>query len=269
VRDSSSQVVTLRTIQLAGLPLACITGRELIDHVFGCLDRGQGGWIITANVDHLQRHASNPEIVELYRHADVIVADGAPLVWASRLSGRPLPERIAGSDLVWSLAERAAAAGRTVCLLGGAPGAAEGAAQRFLECFPDLVVATTLSPSVSDRPAASEIDAIRRALEAARPDIVYVALGSPKQERLIAGLRQCLPAAWWIGVGVSLSFVAGQVSRAPHWVQRLGMEWAHRMLQEPRRLMRRYLLNNLPFTIGLLARSLVMRMRKSGKGVNI
>lgn len=254
----------LRTIDLAGMPVACITGSKLVDHMFESLNHSQGGWIVTANVDHLQRYTSDREIVDLYRNADIIVADGAPLIWASRLRGTPLPERIAGSDLVWSIAERAAVTGHSICLLGGAPGAAEGAAQRFFERLPDLIIASTISPNVSNHPTAEEVEAIRHALTTARPDIVYVALGSPKQERLIAALREAFPSTWWVGVGVSLSFVAGHVSRAPAWMQRIGLEWLHRMSQEPGRLIRRYLFNNLPFTIKLLAGALVARLRTPG-----
>ncbi|TCK18174.1 N-acetylglucosaminyldiphosphoundecaprenol N-acetyl-beta-D-mannosaminyltransferase [Thiogranum longum] len=259
-----SPVGIIKTVTLQGLPLACISATQLVDHVFESLSRGQGGWIITANIDHLQRYVSTPDIVDLYSHAEVIVADGTPLVWASRLLGDPLPERIAGSDLVWTLAEHAAEKGRSICLLGGAPGAAEGAAKQLLERFPNLVIAATCSPTVSEQPTEDEVEAIRKTLQAASPDIVYVAIGSPKQERLIAALRSSLPATWWIGVGVSLSFVAGHVSRAPRWVQRLGLEWVHRMLQEPERLVKRYLFNNLPFTFRLFARSLVTRFTSAG-----
>ena len=251
----------IKTINLAGLPIAKVTSDALVDHVFDRLDHAQGGWIITANVDHLQRYASDPDIVELYRDAEIIVADGTPLVWASRLLGTPLPERIAGSDLVWSLAKRAAATGRKLSLLGGATGAATGAAQQFTSSFPNLTIASVSSPKVTEQPTNEEINAVLGTLRSAKPDIVYVALGSPKQERLIAALRPALPETWWIGVGVSLSFVAGQVERAPKWIQQLGLEWAHRMLQEPDRLLRRYLLNNLPFTLRLLGHSLAIRLK--------
>lgn len=254
----------LPTIELAGLRLACVTESDVIEHVFSVLGRGDGGWIITANVDHLQRYTTDQEIVDLYKNADLIVADGAPLIWASRLRGTPLPERIAGSDLVWSIADRAAITGRSICLLGGAPGAAEGAAQRFRERFPGLIIAATISPNVSNYPTAEEVEAIRQILSSVQPDIVYVALGSPKQERLIAALRESFPATWWVGVGVSLSFVAGHVSRAPLWMQRIGLEWLHRMSQEPGRLIRRYLFNNLPFTLTLLVGALVTRLRRTG-----
>jgi N-acetylglucosaminyldiphosphoundecaprenol N-acetyl-beta-D-mannosaminyltransferase len=255
----------LPTVDLVGLAVTRVTSTELVDHLFQSLDRREGGWIITANVDHLQRHAANMDIVNLYQAADLVVADGAPLVWASRLLGTPLPGRVAGSDLVWSIAERAAKTANSIYLLGGAPGAAQGAARRFQECFPEIMIAGTSSPSVSDPPTREDVDTIRRILKATQPAIVYVALGSPKQERLIAALRSTLPSAWWVGVGVSLSFVAGHVSRAPIWIQRFGLEWLYRMLQEPRKLMKRYLFNNLPFALRLLGHSLVIRLRNPGR----
>jgi N-acetylglucosaminyldiphosphoundecaprenol N-acetyl-beta-D-mannosaminyltransferase len=168
------------------------------------------------------------------------------------LRGTPLPDRVAGSDLVWLLADRAAARGLSLYLLGGSPGAAERAARRFAETFPRLRIAGVSSPPVSNPPTAAEIEEVRAAVAATNPDIVYVALGSPKTELLIAALRPSFPRTWWMGVGISLSFVAGILHRAPIWMQRNGLEWFHRLLQEPRRLARRYFLEDFPFTLRLL-----------------
>lgn len=247
-------------VDLLGLRLAAVTRDELADHVFARLNESRGGWIVTANIDHLQRHVSDPEIARMNDGADLVVADGMPLLWAARAQGTPLPDRVAGSDLVWLLAEHAAREGRSIFLLGGNPGVAEVAAEAFRERAPGLLVAGVMSPRVSMPPAADEIDSIRMELTAARPDIVYVALGAPKQEHLIDMLRADFPDVWWVGVGISLSFAAGDVKRAPVWIQKLGLEWVHRMLQEPRRLASRYLLNNLPFTLRLLARSVRRRL---------
>jgi N-acetylglucosaminyldiphosphoundecaprenol N-acetyl-beta-D-mannosaminyltransferase len=162
---------------------------------------------------------------------------------------------VAGADLVWLLAERAAGEGRSLYLLGGNEGVAEEAARRLVERWPSLRIAGTASPRVSKDPSEAELGSILRDLKRADPDLVYVALGAPKEERLIAALRSELPRAWWIGVGVSLSFVAGDVRRAPPWMQRAGVEWLHRLLQEPRRLARRYLVHDLCFTLRLLVAS--------------
>jgi len=244
------------TIDILGMPLARISLEETVDWVFEGLRHGNGSWIITANVDHLQRYALNPDIVKLYEEADLIVADGVPLLWAARLLGSPLPERVAGSDLVWLLSERAARMGQSVYLLGSAPGIVAQAVRRFHERWPELRIVGTSSPMVSTQLTAEEKDALRRDIEIAIPDIVYVALGSPKQEHVIAALRPLFPGICWIGVGISLSFVAGELQRAPLWMQKAGLEWVYRMFQEPSRLMKRYL-RNLPFAAQILLKASV------------
>lgn len=241
------------TVDLLGMPLAPLTLPALTEQVFAELDRGRGGWVITANVDHLQRYVADAGLRALCAGADLIVADGMPLLWAARLRGTPLPSRVAGSDLVWSLAEEAARRGRSLYLLGGEAGVAAAAAERLRERWPELRIAGTSSPWVSAIPTEAELETLRRELRDASPDLVYVGLGAPKQERVICALRSELPRAWWLGVGISLSFIAGRVERAPRWMQRLGLEWLHRLAQEPGRLARRYLVDDLPFAVRLLA----------------
>lgn len=245
---------------LHGMSIDCTTTGALLDRVFAGLANGQGGWIVTANLDFLRRHARDADVRALYDAADVRVADGMPLVWAARLQGQPLPERIAGSSLVPALAARAAAEGRSVYLLGGAPGAAQRAAAQLMIDCPGLRLAGVWDGRVSDPPTDQELDAAVAALDGQGADLVLVGLGSPKQERLIAALRQRLPAAWMVGVGVSFSFMAGDLARAPGWMQRLGVEWIHRMAQEPRRLGKRYLIEDLPFAFELLAGALRARV---------
>jgi N-acetylglucosaminyldiphosphoundecaprenol N-acetyl-beta-D-mannosaminyltransferase len=238
-----------------------MTQQQVVDHVFAAMAKKTGGWVITVNLDHLQRFDAKPEVRDLCEGADLIVADGAPLVWASHLQGTPLPERVAGSDLVWLMAERAATEGRSLYLLGGEPGVAEAASEVLQKRSPELRIAGFSSPWVSPEPTENELASVRSEIEAGKPDLVYVALGAPKQERVIAALHSYFPATWWMGVGISLSFVAGAVPRAPGWIQRLGMEWVHRFAQEPRRLARRYLVDDLPFAFRMLARSWSERFR--------
>jgi N-acetylglucosaminyldiphosphoundecaprenol N-acetyl-beta-D-mannosaminyltransferase len=248
------------SVELCGMPLASIDSQQLLDHLFENLGRGQGGWLITANLDFLRRHVKDPESRDIYAGADLRVADGMPLVWASRLRGTPLPERVAGSSLVLPLCARAAREGRRVYLLGGEPEASQIAAEKLKAEAPGLVLAGVSSPWVSAQPTQAEVDAMASELAAARPDIVLVAFGSPKQERVIHKLRAVLPQAWWIGVGISLSFIAGHVRRAPPLVQALGLEWVHRLAQEPRRLFRRYVVEDLPFAVELFGRAAIDRM---------
>jgi len=251
-------------VELCGMKLASIDTRQLLDHLFESLARGQGGWLVTANLDFLRRHVKDPVARDIYAGADLRVADGMPLVWAARLRGTPLPERVAGSSLVSPICKRAAAEGRRVYLLGGDPAASKVASEKLLAMYPGLQLAGVSSPWVSAEPTDKELAEIADALTAARPDLVLVAFGSPKQERVIHKLRSRLPQAWWIGVGISLSFIAGHVRRAPPLVQALGLEWVHRLVQEPRRLFRRYVVEDLPFAVELFGRAALDRMNGAG-----
>jgi N-acetylglucosaminyldiphosphoundecaprenol N-acetyl-beta-D-mannosaminyltransferase len=254
------------TCELYGMEIARLDRWAVLDHLFGELAAGRGGWLITANLDFLRRHVQDPEARALYDAADLRVADGMPLVWAARLQGDVLPERVAGSSLVALVAERAAKDGRSLYLLGGAPGAAEGAARVLREQFPALRICGTSSPRVSDPPTAEEQAAIVAELAPLAPDLLLVGLGSPKQEKLIRALRPRLPNAWMIGVGISFSFLAGDVRRAPMWMQRTGLEWIYRLAQEPRRLARRYLWEDLPFSVELFRHALGRRRARRSAG---
>jgi N-acetylglucosaminyldiphosphoundecaprenol N-acetyl-beta-D-mannosaminyltransferase len=248
-------VADFERVELDGVPFARITRHELVEHLLAESDAGRGGWIITANVDYLQRFVTEPAGSAVYPGADLIVADGMPLLWAAKLRGTPLPDRVAGSDLVWLIAEGAARRRRSLYLLGGNPGAAEAAARALSARSPELRLAGCSSPRVGNPPTPAQLEEIRSELAARSPDIVYVAFGAPKEELLIDALRPHFPHTWWIGVGISLSFISGEVKRAPRWMQRAGLEWVHRLSQEPRRLGPRYLTRNLRFAIGLLLRS--------------
>jgi exopolysaccharide biosynthesis WecB/TagA/CpsF family protein len=231
----------------------------VVERVFHSLDAGRGGWIITVNTDLLLQCTRDPELLAQYERADLRVADGLPLIWAARLQGTPLPDRVAGSDLVWLLADAAAKRQRSLFLLGGDPGAAEGAAAQLRKRMPGIRIVGWASPSISTTPTAAEVALVRATLAEAQPDLIYFGLGSPKTERLISALVDQFPAAWMVGVGISLSFMAGLVARAPAWMQRAGLEWLHRLLQHPGRLARRYLIEDLPFAARLLAQSVRRR----------
>ncbi|TAJ23395.1 MAG: glycosyltransferase [Planctomycetota bacterium] len=252
-----------QTIELEGVRLHALDEGRCVAAVVAALARGRGGWIVTANLDHLRRLARDAALRASYARADLVVADGMPLVWAARLQRTPLPARVAGSDLIWSLSRAAADSGRSVYLLGGDPGTADAAAAELRVRFPGLRVAGTCCPEPGFERRAGEIEALAARIGAARPDIVFVALGSPKQEALIERLRGRVPNAWWMGVGISFSFVAGAVPRAPAWARSAGLEWLHRLAQEPRRLARRYLVDGLPFAALLLTRSAWRGLRSS------
>ncbi|MDP3939053.1 MAG: WecB/TagA/CpsF family glycosyltransferase [Deltaproteobacteria bacterium] len=253
-------------IRLRGVRIHALTQARCAEHVFRSLETGQGGWVATVNVDHLRRITRSSDFAVLCASASLAVADGMPLVWASRLQGTPLPGRVPGSDLLGCLAEEAAAQGRSVFLLGGDPGTGEASAEFLRRRIPRIRIAGTHCPPRGFEQDARAMAALTEALRDAAPDIVFVALGSPKQEALIARLRASFPRCWWLPVGISFSFLAGEVRRAPRWVQRLGLEWLHRLVQEPRRLARRYLVEDLPFALLLLAGAARLGVAKRLRG---
>jgi N-acetylglucosaminyldiphosphoundecaprenol N-acetyl-beta-D-mannosaminyltransferase len=217
---------------------------------------GKGGAVFTPNVDHVVKAERDPSFRAAYLDADLCLADGMPLVWASHLLGSPLPERVAGSDLVVPLAERAATRGWAIYLLGGAPGDAERAAE-VLARRHGVRIAGVDAPRLEPGPAgeAAGLAAAQRVC-AARPDLVYVAFGAPKQELWIHRHAGSIRPAVALGVGASLAFIAGTLPRAPRWMARAGLEWAYRLGREPRRLWRRYLADARGF-LPIVARSLL------------
>jgi N-acetylglucosaminyldiphosphoundecaprenol N-acetyl-beta-D-mannosaminyltransferase len=248
-----------------GMPIDRITGAGAVAAVRDGLRGGRGGWIVTPNLDQLRLFDRDPGLGELFSSADVIVADGMPLIWASRLQGTPLPERVAGSDLVWSLAALAAEEKIGLFLLGGDPGVADIAAKELCRLHPGLRIAGTHCPPFGFEKDPGALAEIRAVVASSGAGLVYVGLGFPKQELLIAKLAPECPAAWFIGCGISLSFIAGDVQRAPGWMQATGLEWLHRLTQEPGRLAKRYLIHGLPFALKLLAATLRRRLRRGGR----
>jgi N-acetylglucosaminyldiphosphoundecaprenol N-acetyl-beta-D-mannosaminyltransferase len=245
----------LPTIRLHGVEFHSITEQRCVEHILDELDAGHGGVVVTPNLDHLRRCTRDLTFSALVAEANLVVADGMPLIWASRLQRTPLPQRVAGSDLISTLSAAAAKRNKSIFLLGGAPGTAEGAAKILRERSPELRIAGTHCPTHGFEKDEAAMNATIATLVAAQPDIVYVGLGSPKQELLIARIRKALPGAWWLGVGVSFSFLCGDVKRAPILLRKLGLEWAHRLVQEPRRLFHRYIVVGLPFGASLLGKS--------------
>lgn len=242
---------------LLGLPLHPVTLTQAVDHIAQAAAAGAGGWVITPNLDILRRLRVDGAFRTLCEGVTLRLADGMPLVWASKLRRTPLPERAAGSDLIYLLCDRAARVGLPVFFLGGNPGAGEDAARVLGEKYAGFKVAGIACPPMGFESDHAYMQTLRAQLVESRAAIVLVALGSPKQERLIATLRRDLPSAWFLGIGVTFSFVSGEIRRAPMWMRRTGLEWVHRLLQEPRRLFRRYVIDGLPFAAWLLAVSAV------------
>jgi len=236
-------------VEVGGVPIDSLTLQEAILAIDDLVARKAGGAVFTPNVDHVVEFEQNPRLREAYAGADLSLVDGMPVLWASRLVGAPLPEKISGSDLVEPLLAHASARGWRVFLLGGGGGVAELAAAKLAVRMPGLEVVGTLGPRVDMGQPKERRREIVEAIARARPDVVLVAFGAPKQELFIHESRAELAPAVLFGLGASLDFIAGTLSRAPAWVSNAGLEWAYRLAREPRRLWKRYLVRDPRFFV--------------------
>ncbi len=241
-------------VDLLGVEFAPWTEEQVVAHVMRSLgDRStvRGGWIVTPNVDILRKLVNQPALRTMVSPATVVVADGMPLVWASALQGTPLPERVTGASLLASLCAAAATERRSVFLLGGADGVADRAASRLRKQYPGLEI-NGWSPAFGMEATDAGMAEIKTRVASSEADLVFCGFGFPKQERIIAELGASMPNAWFVGCGASLTFAAGEIGRAPKWMQDLGLEWLHRLSCEPRRMFRRYIIEDIPFALRLL-----------------
>lgn len=256
-RDESSRVSSMPPPSIIdGVAFDSLTHDEVVDRVMSDLARGEGGLILTPNVDILRQLRQRPELA---KEARLVVADGMPIVWAGRLQGTPLPERVTGADLVWSLSAAASRRGRRIFLFGAAPGVADRAAAALSARHPDLEVAGVVSPRLGFDSDPTELARLVHVVRSARPDIVFVALGFPKQEHVALAMQAAMPEVYFLGCGGALDMAAGDVNRAHGLLQRVGAEWLARLAQEPRRLARRYLVDGVPYAGGMLARAALRR----------
>lgn len=245
-----------RAVTLHGVRFTPWTHIAVIEHITTRLRSPagpRGGWVVTPNTDIMRTISRRPEIRDLVSRASVVTADGMPLVWASRLQGSPLPERVTGASLLPGLAAAAARHGLSVYLLGGAEGVAPAAAEALRRRHPSLRVVGAWSPPYGLQSTPEGMGEVARRVSEAAPDLVFAGFGFPAQEQVIAAVRPRLPDTWFVGCGIALAYVGGVRPRAPEWMQGHGLEWVHRLLTEPRRLARRYLINDLPFALRLLA----------------
>lgn len=233
---------TLPRVWVWGVPFAPITRDEAVAAVSDLIRAGRPSFFITAPTHYAMLTEECADLREINERAAFIVADGKPLVWASRIQGTPLPERVAGSDLIFHLCEEAAREGFRVFLLGGDEGVAEEAARRLVGRYPGLQVVGTECPPFREPTPEEEQARIDRIRQAA-PDLLFVAFGQPKGERWILRHIEGLGVPVSVQVGASLDFAAGRVRRAPGWMQKYGLEWVFRMALEPRRLAGRYARN--------------------------
>lgn len=239
-------------LRLGHVYLDRLTFAEAIDEIERLVEAERGGAVFTPNVDHVVNADRDAKLREAYQAAALCLADGKPVVWASRLLGWPLPEKVSGADLIVPLAQRAAARGWRIYLLGAGPGVADKAAALLRQRYYLNVVGTDAPRIDAD---GTSPDGVVARIRSAQPHLVLVAFGAPKQELFIHRVADDLRPAVALGIGAGLDFFTGTLKRAPRWMSEAGMEWLYRLGREPRRLWRRYLINDLWF-LTILYRSL-------------
>jgi N-acetylglucosaminyldiphosphoundecaprenol N-acetyl-beta-D-mannosaminyltransferase len=226
-------------ITILGVPFDNVTTSGAIALIEQMVASGRPHYLVTPNVDFLVQAYHDVELRRILIESHLVLCDGTPLLWASRWLGNPLPERVAGSDLVPLLMRLAEQQGYKVFFLGGSPEAAALAVAKLQQNHPDLKISGHYSPPFRDL-LDMDHEEIRRRIEQSRPDLLLVCFGCPKQEKWMAMHYRSLRVPVSIGVGGTIDFLAGRLARAPLWMQRSGTEWLFRLLQEPRRLFKRY-----------------------------
>jgi N-acetylglucosaminyldiphosphoundecaprenol N-acetyl-beta-D-mannosaminyltransferase len=244
-------------INIAGVLIDAYSFDEVVDlSIERALTKTAPVYIVTPNAQHINNLQQDRLFRDIYNKAFLAIPDGMSIVWAAKFLGTPLKGKVSGSNLFEKLCEIGASKPLKIFLLGGRPHAAERAAQVLEDRYPGLNIVDTYCPPYGFEDDRREIDFINQKILDAAPDILFVGLGSPKQEKWIAANYQHLKVPVSIGVGISFEFIAGMVQRAPKWMQNSGLEWLFRLIVEPRRLWRRYVIGNPRFVFLVLRQKL-------------
>lgn len=228
-----------------------VTMSETVEAIEQMIAADKKSYVVAINVDVVMKIEADPYLKKIVDDADMVLVDGKPLVWISKLHGRPLKEKVSGSDLVPLLCEVAAKNGYKVFIIGGKEGSAERAKQRLEEKLTDIKIVGTYAPPFGFEKDDAELERINRMISQAHPDLLITCFGCPKQEKWIYENIEKYDAKVSICAGATVDFLAGNVTRAPRWMSEHGLEWFYRFLQEPRRMFRRYFVDDMKI-IGLI-----------------
>jgi len=227
-------------LAILGVPFDNVTTEQAIRAIAEMVESRRPHYLVTANVDFLVQAQSDVELRRILFDANLVLCDGTPLLWASRLLGNPLAERVAGADIVPLLVQLAAKRKYRIFLLGASPESAQRAVANLRRQYENLIIAGHYSPPFC-KLLEMDHEEIKRRILAAQPDMLFVSFGCPKQEKWISMHYRALGVPVAAGVGATIDFLAGDMKRAPGWMQRCGIEWVFRLAQEPRRLFGRYM----------------------------
>lgn len=218
---------------------------DAIDRIEKLIENKKPSYVVTPNVDHIVKLDTDEEFQEVYKNADLILTDGMPLIWISKVKKTPIKEKVSGSDLFPKVCEMASNKGYKVFLLGAAEGVAEKAAENLKNKYDGLNIVGTYSPSYGFENNEEEIEQIVNMIKSVNPDILAVGLGAPKQEKFIYEYKNKLNVPISLAIGASIDFEAGNINRAPIWMQKIGLEWFYRLIKEPKRMFKRYLIDDM------------------------
>jgi N-acetylglucosaminyldiphosphoundecaprenol N-acetyl-beta-D-mannosaminyltransferase len=250
----------IKRINILGCPFDAISFVETVQCIKRTILQGRRIQIVPGNVDFVMKAKRDATFMRELWRADLVIADGVPIVWAATLLGDPLCGRVSGTELVWSCAEISAELECAVALIGGKPGVAQRAAQKMRERFPRAVLQAIPTPS----PLGLEENAgLIEEIKATQTKIVLVALGAPRQERWVQSYLTACMANVGIGVGSAFDIICGDMPRGPRWMQENGLEWLQRLRLEPRRLGKRYLIEDSPFIFHLACALARQKVRRS------
>lgn len=222
-----------------------LTMVEAIEEIDKLVVNRKPSYVVTPNVDHIVKLETDEEFKEVYKNADLILTDGMPLIWISKIKTTPIKEKVSGSDLFPKVCELAAKKSYKMFLLGAAEGVAAKAAKNLKERFNELNIVGTYSPSYGFEKKEDEIEKIIKMINEVKPDILAVGLGAPKQEKFIYKYNNRLNVPVSLAIGASIDFEAGNIERAPKFMQKCGLEWFYRLFKEPKRMFKRYLVDDL------------------------
>ena len=222
-----------------------LTMPETIDKIEKMISSKNKSYVVAVNVDVIMKIENDPYLKKIVDNADMVLVDGKPLVWISKMYGRPLKAKISGSDLVPLLCDVAAQKGYSIFIIGGKDGIAEQAQKRLESRLPNIKIVGTYAPPMGFEKDEEELNKINSMISKAKPDLLIACFGCPKQEKWIYENINKYDAKVSICAGATVDFLAGNVKRAPRWMSEHGLEWFYRFLQEPKRMFKRYFVDDV------------------------
>lgn len=246
-------------VRVLNVDIDNVTMEEAVAGIDDMVQKRIPSYVVTPNLDHIVTLEKDAYFREVYAHADMVLADGKPLLWIAKWQKTPLKQKVSGSDLFPKVAELAERKGYKMFFLGAAEGVAQKAADVLHDIYPGLQVVECYAPPYGFDKDKDKLQEIISMIRKAKPDILIVGLGAPKQEKFMYRYLHKLEVPVSLGLGASFDFIAGVKKRAPHWMSEHGMEWLYRMVQEPRRLVGRYIKD------GFLLLPLMVKYRRNRK----